>query len=148
MMTEETAQRLAVQSEALSWLKTPFHHGARIKGAGVDCAQLLIGVYSGCGLIPPIDTGPYPPDWHMHREEERFLGWVQKYAHKVDQGRLGDMALYRFGRCFSHGAIIIAADDHAGLLLLHAYVGRGVIISRDRDEPLGRRAVQFWSLWP
>lgn len=33
-------QRAAVAQEALAWLGTPYHHHARIKGVGVDCAQI------------------------------------------------------------------------------------------------------------
>ena len=35
----ELAQRLAVVAEAESWLGTPYHHEARIKGHGVDCVE-------------------------------------------------------------------------------------------------------------
>ncbi len=29
---------------ARTWLGTPYHHQGRLKGVGVDCAGLLIGV--------------------------------------------------------------------------------------------------------
>ena len=58
----ETQQRTALVDAARSWLNTPYHHKARVKGAGVDCAQLLIGVYTDAGLIEAFDTGDYPPD--------------------------------------------------------------------------------------
>ena len=35
------ALREAVVTEAKTWIGTPFHHAARIKGAGVDCLMLL-----------------------------------------------------------------------------------------------------------
>ena len=38
------ASRAAVVAEAIAWLGTPYHHRARIKGVGVDCAQLALGV--------------------------------------------------------------------------------------------------------
>lgn len=31
-------------NEARSWVGTPFHHQGRVKGAGVDCIGLVIGV--------------------------------------------------------------------------------------------------------
>ena len=34
----------AVVTEARSWMGTPFQHQARVKGVGVDCAGLIIGV--------------------------------------------------------------------------------------------------------
>jgi hypothetical protein len=57
---------------------TPYHHHARIKGVGVDCAQLLCGVYEAAGLVPHIETGHYPHDWHLHRGEELFAGWLDR----------------------------------------------------------------------
>lgn len=51
-----TAQRQAVVAEAKTWIGTGFHHEARIKGAGVDCAQLLIAVFSACGFVPEFTT--------------------------------------------------------------------------------------------
>ena len=81
-MTEKQ-QRTAVLDEARSWLGTPYHHRACVKGAGVDCAQILIAVYANAGLIQAFDTGDYPPDWMLHREEERYLGFVLDHAHEV-----------------------------------------------------------------
>jgi hypothetical protein len=40
----DAAKRAQVQ-EALTWLGIPYHHHARVKGVGVDCAQLLCAVY-------------------------------------------------------------------------------------------------------
>lgn len=134
--------REAVAAEAMSWLRTPYHHQARIKGVGVDCAQILIAVYSEVGLIQPFQTGPYPPDWHLHRSVERYLGWVQKYAHPVEEAGLGDMIMFKFGRCFSHGSIVVGDG-----LVVHSYVGRGVILSRLQDEPLAGRERQNWSIF-
>jgi cell wall-associated NlpC family hydrolase len=37
-------ERAAVVAEARTWIKTPWRHMADIKGAGVDCAMLLVRV--------------------------------------------------------------------------------------------------------
>lgn len=142
-MSIEKEQRVAVASEALTWLKTPYHHHARIKGVGVDCAQLLCGVFEAVGLVEPIATGTYPVDWHMHRNEELFSAWLERYA-SPGRGplRLGDVLLWRFGRTFSHGSIYIGDG-----LLIHSYIGRGVILSRADEEPLDGRDMQHWSFW-
>lgn len=99
--------RAAIVAEARTWLRTPYHHRARVKGAGVDCAMLLAEVYERVGLIPHVSPLPYPMDWHLHRGEERYLKWVEQYAGSVSQPLPGDIALWRFGRCFSHGAIVV-----------------------------------------
>jgi len=38
---------------AHAWLRTPYHHMGRVKGAGVDYAMLLAEVYSEAGRVPP-----------------------------------------------------------------------------------------------
>lgn len=136
-------QRAAVAAEALAWIGTPYHHHARIKGVGVDCAQLLIAVFAECGLIPRIETGQYPVDWHMHRSEEVFSRWVAQFAHPASGPALpGDVVLWRFGRTFSHGSICVGPG-----LFVHSYIDRGVILSRATDEPLDGRVLQHWSFW-
>lgn len=135
-------QRAAVVAEAKSWLTTPYHHQGRIKGAGVDCAALLIEVYRAARLVPEIDPRPYPPDWHLHRSAERYLGWILRYAREIAKPGPGDIALFRFGRCFSHGAIVIEWPR-----LIHAYVGEGCVWGDGLRAPLVGRPVRFFSLW-
>lgn len=42
--------RASIVFEARTWIDTPFHHQGRVKGAGVDCAGVPIGVAQACGL--------------------------------------------------------------------------------------------------
>jgi NlpC/P60 family putative phage cell wall peptidase len=100
--------RAAVVAEAIAWLGTPYHHRARLKGVGVDCAQLPIGVYANVGLIEAFDTGEYPPDWHLHRAGERYIAVISRLAGEIDPAEVqpGDVLLFKFGRAFSHGAIV------------------------------------------
>lgn len=139
-MTPE--QRAAVVAEAQTWLGTPFHHLARVKGAGVDCAQLLIGVYHACGLIPDIDTGYYPPDWHFHQTKERYLEMLEKYCDRTEDPQPGDIAMFRFARCASHGVIVIAWPT-----VIHAFFRRKVSYADAlRDAEIAGRVDSFWTL--
>jgi len=135
--------REAAIAEAITWLRTPYHHMGRIKGAGVDCAQILIAVYSAAGVIPDegIDVGFYPHDWHLHRSEERYLRHVLAHSTQSATPRPGDFALFRFGRCVSHSAIII---DWPGTLV-HAYVGQGVVYASADDARLRGRLHGFFN---
>lgn len=134
--------RAAVVCEAYTWLGTPYHHQARVKGVGVDCAMILADVYHACGLIPDIDPRPYPADWHLHRDEERYLGWIKQYTHQVDVPKPGDIALYKFGRCVSHGAIVVEWP-----LILHSYIGEGVLLSDGQEGMMAGRLHGFYSIF-
>lgn len=128
--------------EARGWLGTPYHHQGRLKGVGVDCAMILCEVYHAAGLIPQVDPRPYPPDWHLHRDEERYLGWLYAYGQPTDAPRPGDVGLWHFGRCFSHGGIMVSDVE-----VIHAYLRQGVVLSRIDAPPLVGRAVKFFTLW-
>lgn len=129
-----------IVNEAISWERTPYHHMARIKGVGVDCGQILIEVYSAVGLVPNFETGYYPMDWALHREEERYLGFVEQYAHPVKEFQKGDIALYRFGRCISHAGIIISDDG----MMIHAQADVGVIRAHYLEGALQKRFIGFY----
>lgn len=113
------ATRARVVSVARTWLGTPYHTGGRVKGVGVDCLTLLAEVFAEAGLVPPVEIPYYPGDWHLHRASERYLQGLTKYTHEIETPLPGDIALWKFGRCFSHGAIVIKWP-----IIIHAYVGR------------------------
>jgi cell wall-associated NlpC family hydrolase len=129
--------------EALTWLGTPYHHAARIKGAGVDCGMFLAEVYEQAGVMPHVVPDEYPPDWHMHQDGERYLALVQEHARPVDAPLPGDIVLYRFGRCISHGAIVLAWPQ-----IIHAYIRLGVVLDEgERNTVLREAQAGFWSPW-
>ena len=53
---------------------------ARVKGGGTDCLMLLAEVYEKAGVIPHVDVPFYPPDWNLHRDAERYLEGIMRYA--------------------------------------------------------------------
>lgn len=133
-----------ITTEALTWLNTPYHHMANIRGVGVDCAMLLVEVFKQLGAVPAdLDPRPYPHDWHMHRGEERYLAWLDKYADRVpaDQVQPGDVVTFKFGRCVSHAGIVIDWP-----LIIHAYRDNDVVILSDvsRSDALMERLEIFF----
>jgi cell wall-associated NlpC family hydrolase len=141
-MTPEDRQNVA--REAISWLRTPYHHQASIKGVGVDCVMLMIEVYRSCGLVPAsVDPRPYAYDWHMHRSDEIYLGGVEQLAERVEAPQPGDIALFQFGRCVSHGAIVIDWP-----LVVHAFIEHGAVVLTDisKSAALTSRLRGFYSL--
>src|SRR4029078_6925542 len=97
-MSFAIGKRRAVLREAESWIGTPFHHAARVKGAGVDCLMLLAEVYERAGVSRRIEPPFYVPDWHLHRDAERYMEGLLRYARSADVPEPGDIALFRFGR--------------------------------------------------
>lgn len=136
-------KRAVVIAEAESWISTPYHHAARVKGVGTDCLMLLADVYEGVGVIPHIEIPYYPPDWHMHRNAERYMEGLLAYASEIGAPEPADVALFRFGRCFSHGAIVTAWPQ-----LIHAWNGIGVVRGDATKPLLAGRPVRFFSPFP
>jgi cell wall-associated NlpC family hydrolase len=134
-------RRAAVIAAAESWRSTPFHHAAKVKGAGVDCLRFLEATYLEAGIVDKIDIPYYPSDWHLHRDAERYMEGLLQYAREIEGPPLpGDVALFRFGRCYSHGAIVVAWPR-----LIHAYWSLGVVWGSAELVPLRGRPVRFFS---
>lgn len=134
--------REAVVAETKTWVGTPYHHYAGVKGVGTDCAFILIKVFASCGLIEDFIPPLYPLDWANHKSEEMYLSFVDKYAHQVESPLPGDIALYKFGRCVSHAGIII--DDTT---IVHALLGVGVTYSGVEEGQLEGRLVGYYSIF-
>jgi cell wall-associated NlpC family hydrolase len=111
MSPEEKTARQRVIAEAETWLGTPFHFGARVKGAGVDCAQFIAAVFEACGIFRAEEWGFFGKDWHLNTDEDHYRYRLVRHASELpvsDAVRPGDVALVKVGRAFSHGGIVIA----------------------------------------
>jgi cell wall-associated NlpC family hydrolase len=152
MLTLE--QRIAVAQEARSWVGTPYHSNQYVKGVGVDCGWLLADVYAATHVIAPIDLGYYAREWHMHHEasvagmpaptkEEFYVEWLQQFCTDITGAapQAGDIGLWKFGLCWSHGGIFVSPTH-----LVHAYVRHGVMLSGLREAPLAGREFRLWSV--
>lgn len=134
--------RNKIVKEAESWLGTPYHHEGMVKGAGVDCAMILVAVYKELGLIPlDVDPRPYPHDWHLHRNAERYLNSLLQYSREVHKPDVGDVVLWKFGRTYSHGGIYVGDGR-----IIHSYIGRGVVLDDINQAELAGREVKYFSL--
>lgn len=139
-----TEKRESIVKIARDWVGTPYQHRAQVIGAGVDCAQLLIAVYAGCGFITrDFSVQDYPMDWHLHRDEERYLNHVLAHAHEVTEPLDGDIALFKFGRTVSHAAIVTGWP-----MVVHAYRPAGYCCMSDVSvsDELKARWVGFYRL--
>lgn len=144
----ETKQRAAIVAEARSWIKTPYHHAADVKGAGADCGMLLVRVFVDTGLCEPFDPRPYAPDWMLHRSEERYLGFIFDRTKEVARPMPGDVMVFRQGRCYSHGGIVTVANP---LTIVHAFRPAGRVIEDEVSSNTALcnpgRVPKFFSYW-
>ncbi len=152
-MTAEEPQRARVVAEARAWRGAAYHHMARVRpnsAAGergaTDCAQLLACVYDAAGLIPEVPLEYYPPDWHLHRGLERYLNKVAEHARELPAESYpgaGDLVLWRWGRCFAHGAIVTQWPR-----VVHAVAGIGVLEEDiERNGSFRGRPRRFFTVW-
>ncbi len=152
-MSEKT-ERARVVAEARRWIGTPYHASADVRGAGVDCGMLIVRVFVDTGLVPPFDPRPYPLDWHLHRDDEKYLGYVFDHCGEIAirEAQPGDLVVFRYGRCHAHGTIMSANNP---LTVVHAFsLAHTVIeerVSANRtlsDVKRDPRAFSFWRPGP
>lgn len=135
-MTEQQ-ERQRVIDEARTWLGTPWVHMGRTKNdgkkqGGVDCGMFLIEVFHRCGFIENIDPGYYPKDWSYHKHGEMYLNLVAKKGRPITKEELqpGDVILYKFGRVYSHGAIVLDFPT-----IIHSYIEYGGVTEDTYENP-------------
>ncbi len=119
-MTEQE-KRAAIVNEARSWLGTPYHVRACVKGVGCDCSSFLMGVGIGCGMIlnDEIEELVYSGDCWAHWSDEKYRRIVMKHTSKLLESTVyrcgpglpfapGTLILVRVGgsRFLNHGAIV------------------------------------------
>ena len=139
-------QRDEITEAARGWLNTPFHHEARIKKHGVDCLQLIIACYQEAGLLPQDidkDVYHYSFDAHLHDSQEQYIEALESHGWtRVEKPQAGDVALYKVGKRYSHGAIVL---DYP--LCIHSYLKIGVCyVDASIDVELINRDVLFFSM--
>lgn len=128
----EREERQRVIEIARSYLGTKYHDNAKVKGTpengggGVDCATLIAMVFEEAGLTPPVEIPPYSPQWFLHRNEEKYMDMVMARAHEIssDDAQPADVILYKLGRVYAHGGIIVSFPDQ----LIHAYKAAGKVV--------------------
>src|SRR4029077_18614456 len=104
-------------AEALSWVGTPYHLGAMVKGAGCDCGTFLLGVLKACGNAEDERVERFTDDWLCHTHEERYLRAMLRNAAKVTEAisyptllaRPGDLALTHSSnsKLYNHAGIVL-----------------------------------------
>jgi NlpC/P60 family putative phage cell wall peptidase len=130
-----TADPAHVVAVARSWIGTPYHDQASLKGAGCDCLGLIRGVWREVVGGEPGPLPPYGRDWGETSGREVLLEGAQAHMIEVPLAAVtADTALAGA----SAGALILfrmqcgAVAKHCGILtgtgtMIHAYERLGVV---------------------
>ena len=143
--TRATADPNRVIAIARSWLGTPYHDQASLRGVGCDCLGLARGVWREVVGSEPFPIPPYSRDWGETGPREVLAEGARRMMIEVETAAAGPGALVVF-RMKPR-----AIAKHVGILtgpatFLHAYERLGVI-----EEPLipyWRRRIAFAFLFP
>lgn len=122
-MTSAMADR--VVAAARSWIGTPYHHQASVRGAGCDCLGLVRGVWRDVFGSDAEAPPPYSRDWAEAGGCETMLAAAGRHLAAIDRAQIapGDVVIFRLrpGCVAKHAAIIATATT-----MIHAIEGAPV----------------------
>ena len=140
-----TADHAAVIAAARSWLGTPYHDQASLKGVGCDCLGLARGVWREVVGPEPFPIEPYSRGWGETGQIEVLAEGARRMMREIAPGDAGPGALVLFRM------VPRAIAKHVGVMtgpdsFIHSYERLGVI-----EQPLTlawRRRIAFAFLFP
>ena len=140
-----TANPDLVVAVARSWLGTPYHDQASLRGVGCDCLGLARGVWREVVGTEPFPIPPYSRDWGETGPYEVLAEGARRMMEKVALADLGPGALVLFRMApraiAKHVGILTTADS-----FIHSYERLGVV--EERLTPIWRRRIAFAFLFP
>lgn len=122
--------RSDIVAEARGYIGTAFRHQGRIKGIGVDCIGLVIGIANALGLSD-YDITDYPVSPNSTMMAAKLREHLDEIAFK--ELLPGDIAWFKIVREPQHVAII--TEVFPEMMMLHAYSKHPV--SAVIEQPMG-----------
>jgi NlpC/P60 family putative phage cell wall peptidase len=117
--------REAIVAAARSWVGTPYHHQASVKGVGCDCLGLIRGLWRELLGDEPETLPAYTRDWGDVTGSEPLLAVARRHllplAH-VGLARPGDMLVFRMQAGVAKHAGVLTDNEH----FIHAVEELGV----------------------
>ena len=140
-----TADPAAIIAAARSWLGTPYHDQASLKGVGCDCLGLARGVWREVVGPEPFLIEPYSRGWGETGQIEVLAEGARRMMREIAMAEIGPGALVLFRM------VPRAIAKHVGVMtgpdtFIHSYERLGVI-----EQPLTlawRRRIAFAFLFP
>ena len=106
-MTDADVRRARIVAAARSWLGTPYHHQASLRGVGCDCLGLVRGIWRELYGEEPETPPPYGMDWAERSGEERLQAAALQ---AVPPGVAPEAVLRTLVRALSSDARVRSAD--------------------------------------
>ena len=116
---------------ARTWLGTPYHHQASVKGVGCDCLGLVRGVYAEAYGRPAEEPPAYTRDLAEACQTETLLEAARRHLIEIDVNDFtaGDVVVFRLrpGAMAKHCGIVSRHRDGFGEpRMIHAFEGAPV----------------------
>lgn len=135
-------ERQIAIAEAHRWLGTPFHIRQKVRGAGVDCIQLLSAIFEAAGAYEPGPVPEYSGDWFQHRNADMLARVLREKFVPIETPEAADVVTFKFGRVVSHAGFVLAPEQ-----MIHTMAGRCVTLDTFRPtDPFGIRYAGAWRL--
>jgi len=124
-----------IVEEALSYVGTPFHDRAMLRGCGVDCSTFPYLVYRAFNLIPEIVFPKVSMQIWLDRKVtyRGYEEWVVKLAKREiteSEVQPADFVLWKVVNSWVHGGIVVRWPE----FVIHPVNGLGVIGSHGLNE--------------
>ena len=87
-------------SPSRTWLGTPYHHQASLKGVGTDCVGLVRGVWRELYGAEPQALPAYTRDWAEAHGRETLLEAARRHLVELPpaEAQPGDILIFRWRR--------------------------------------------------
>lgn len=138
--------RAAIVAEARTWLGTPFHEQASVKGVGCDCLGLIMGVAAALGLAAVHgELKAAAISYNPTRIDPALLKiGLGRHMDRIGAIEPGAVLLWKVGRPLKAQHLAIAIDD---VRMIHTW-GKGKRTQKVIDAPIGSGRMELLdSIW-
>lgn len=131
--------------EARTWVGTPFRHQGRVKGVGVDCANLVLAVGEAAGVMAP-DWFARMRKYHGYRrtpDPTKMRAALEEFLVEITDPRVGDVAWIEWSKDVPmHLAIL--ADGKDRTMIIHAFAPLRKVIEHGFTEDWQAKVNSWW----
>jgi len=149
---EAKERQEALVSEALSWLGTPFILNSRVKGTGVSCHNLVIGVWGNVGVKldfeSPKGSGKVGDQTRL-KAISNFMADKSQFDRidmKEDSLMVGDLVSFKTTTGEYHCGLFLGEVDGQKDVVMQVLKPMGCFLSNLGDSTFFKRLSGAWRL--